>query len=1499
MSLLFVLFSAVLCLQQTGSQSMKYEFGLSTCTKGVSSYSGTDNTAYLTLFWNTVMFKCTVKPRTYSSYYGCDSLSATTSRCDPTSPYPSDYGNYTFQISNVDSDDVCVTELRVVITDTQTNDATIITIDPGSEHQWVGNDVRGVGYRSVWTNIDPNSLAVQSISGTHVTYTPKCNSLDPTISPTEQTVAPTISTVNPTTFEPTAATLEPTVNPSQPPTTVAPSANPSANPSKPPTPSPSKKPTISPTFAPTVSPTKGTSQPTVSPTEQPTQFGLGDIKFVFGFSASSASDDEHEITLYWELGMYQCTVIPSKTNTKYLCDADGSNDGLYRRCHPDVAGRNFQMSIRTLGYTYDVADLKYLYIQVIDAATDDILTDMKLDPDYVTNGYPVKNYEIYPDTMQYVYEEDITGSGSYDSPDCDPIVSIHVTACDDFDYGSTSNSLQMQLKGTLGASPWFFVNKLSPLPTVGQIMDFEVWDVIPEDIGELYSVLISVDDSYGYCLAGISIIISGSPYVFGSDDYFGHGIILGSSCDYTFKFVSHDFPLLSCVDNYLELNTYSTRGIYEVDIHTCISDESGLAAPNMVDSFYLSIMGKKASSSEWISSDPILLDHYVAGHVDFSSLGHLIASNAIIESDKTDAIAIYPVDLEGVFVGIKIESVNYEDDIISSSSIVNVTVEDTQLDLWESSVFEDGRYLVAFFKLESRLNVTTRSQIYFHGYDGNHAVNIYIILDEYNDFYKLPFYLEKRGEYNGNRGIDWFSANDECKDKYGTLLTSIHSEEEQFLIDGFIADTGLMYAWIGLFDLNIGGGTSGWRWIDGSTLDFDNWDIPSDAEVLLDARVQPWNEDGYDCTETRTDAGTGDDGWFTEDCDHPDDGFICSSPYFNKDSNRKFEINIAENVGETIVVSVGNNNAEDSMCIDAISVNGQSARHISNNWIGGDSGAMSLQAIFRYPVCDTEVIGISIDYDSSTTNMINGDSTITGLECSNNNRLISTTCAISQGYEMSKTTSFSISNETSKASEYSWGSSETDETNIGFSVDVSVGYQVGPEIARTNVGLTAGFHHDWIRSEEENEQNTEGTENTIGSEASWETSETQSIQCSAESEVPPSHSMKYSLIFNAFNTTIRTYTDLKLTLCSAYTQPDADGSDESHYIYIDNIPGFIAHKEVTACEVQFSAAEYLRNDLSCAEEQQLSISMIADYFPRCREDGTYDGCQCTKDHSVCWCADDAGNVIDGKSMEIADGLLWQDACVNKLECQNSDVTNDNLLAALEDRMECATAQKFSVYNSDHYLPRCREHDSALYDGCQCDLGDKKTLASCWCVTEDGGDFINGKAMQVLDGMTFEQVCVSELQCENSDIVYQDVFTCAEAQTVAIANRNDYLPRCRDDGTYDGCQCNTGDHSMCWCVTADGSHIDGKATQVDDGITYQETCVQELECANSDVEHAAPAPVSSPFMFDSLIATAFVLVIVILWFLYKRYGANHMAVKYQKVSQIDTDFDSESPLKLED
>ena len=59
-------------------------------------------------------------------------------------------------------------------------------------------------------------------------------------------------------------------------------------------------------------------------------------------------------------------------------------------------------------------------------------------------------------------------------------------------------------------------------------------------------------------------------------------------------------------------------------------------------------------------------------------------------------------------------------------------------------------------------------------------------------------------------------------------------------------------------------------------------------------------------------------------------------------------------------------------------------------------------------------------------------------------------------------------------------------------------------------------------------------------------------------EVRPSHSILYSLIFNAFNTSIKTYTEFKLTLCSALINPST-ANDESNYIHIDNIPGFINH----------------------------------------------------------------------------------------------------------------------------------------------------------------------------------------------------------------------------------------------------------------------------------------------------------------------------------------------------
>ena len=104
----------------------------------------------------------------------------------------------------------------------------------------------------------------------------------------------------------------------------------------------------------------------------------------------------------------------------------------------------------------------------------------------------------------------------------------------------------------------------------------------------------------------MSVTISNTTYQFSSDEYFGNGLIISNKCDYSFQYLHDDLPLIQCYDNYLELNRYKKRGIYTLDIHTCISDGSDMTVSNMKNNVYvvciLSIINYK--------SKPILLDSF-------------------------------------------------------------------------------------------------------------------------------------------------------------------------------------------------------------------------------------------------------------------------------------------------------------------------------------------------------------------------------------------------------------------------------------------------------------------------------------------------------------------------------------------------------------------------------------------------------------------------------------------------------------------------------------------------------------------------------------------------------------------------------------------------------------------------------------------------------------------------------------------------------------------------
>ncbi len=78
--------------------------------------------------------------------------------------------------------------------------------------------------------------------------------------------------------------------------------------------------------------------------------------------------------------------------------------------------------------------------------------------------------------------------------------------------------------------------------------------------------------------------------------------------------------------------------------------------------------------------------------------------------------------------------------------------------------------------------------------------------------------------------------------------------------------------------------------------------------------------------------------------------------------------------------------------------------------------------------------------------------------------------------------------------------------------------------------------------------------------------------------------------------------------------------------------------------------------------------------------------------------------------------------------------------------------------------------------------------------------------------------------------------CSEEQKLSILTQQQYLPRCKINNStlYDGCQCNLST-LMCWCVDLQGNILDGQATPIPSGLTWQQVCVIGLQCKNSDVQ----------------------------------------------------------------
>merc|ERR1712129_610163 len=66
-----------------------------------------------------------------------------------------------------------------------------------------------------------------------------------------------------------------------------------------------------------------------------------------------------------------------------------------------------------------------------------------------------------------------------------------------------------------------------------------------------------------------------------------------------------------------------------------------------------------------------------------------------------------------------------------------------------------------------------------------------------------------------------------------------------------------------------------------------------------------------------------------------------------------------------------------------------------------------------------------------------------------------------------------------------------------------------------------------------------------------------------------------------------------------------------------------------------------------------------------------------------------------------------------------------------------------------YVPRCRADNSTLYDSCQCDIGDTRTLSVCWCADEQGNQ-LAGRIHQFSEEH-WADVCLDKLTCEDTKV----------------------------------------------------------------------------------------------------------------------------------------------------
>merc|ERR1719410_2117241 len=390
---------------------------------------------------------------------------------------------------------------------------------------------------------------------------------------------------------------------------------------------------------------------------------------------------------------------------------------------------------------------------------------------------------------------------------------------------------------------------------------------------------------------------------------------------------------------------------------------------------------------------------------------------------------------------------------------------------------------------------------------------------------------------------------------------------------------------------------------------------------------------------------------------------LCNNPTWHKDTTRTFQINNEMRANEVVSVAIGNND-DDEICIDAVKVDGEDATFIANKEISSKSKDM-LVAIFRYPVCASEVLDVRIDPGSEK---IDGSTATTlGVKCTNRNPT-AITCGGEQEVEASKTQSFSYEwgGKMSFASESSvtMSSSITKKTSDSFSVGLEFSHKVTGEGGIPGIGSVSqeiGFsaNTQWTRNKEKSKTITQersdsisrGTESWDSNQGINENGEVKRSSCSGSFTVPPDHELQTLLVTTTLNATMTTHTDIRLTKCDVYFSPIEQPKTVDDYIYLYDIPGTIGQVETTNCEVSSQPMEYIGPQ--CWEYQQLAIDLDLSYIPDCQPEPNQDlfePCQCAggffPNWAQCWCVNESGR----KNGDLIAGEDSTELC-QKLNCK--------------------------------------------------------------------------------------------------------------------------------------------------------------------------------------------------------------------------------------------------------